>query len=74
MQYNMIRYNTIPEGIEWVVIRKGRIVASGIDISIDSAKINAEKAIIDAFKADILQNKVLLGHGNNQLSLIGTDK
>lgn len=74
MKYSMIRYNQILSGIEWIVIRSGKIVAEGIAASFEEAKPMAEKTLLEVIKAEKIETKVLMGHGDRRLDLIKTNK
>lgn len=74
MVLNMIRYNKTSAGVEWTVIRKGKIVAEGINSTMEAAKILAEQSILESFSAEKIETKVLMGQGDRQLSLMRTTK
>lgn len=74
MKHTMIRYNKVPAGIEWIVIRGGKVIAEGVNSNIESARILAERSIVDAFNTEKMSTKVLAGSGDRQLSLVYSDK
>lgn len=74
MKYNMIRYNQILSGIEWIVVRSGQIVAEGIAASFEEAKPIAEKTLLEIIQAEKIQTKVLMGSGDRRLDLVKTSK
>lgn len=74
MIHNMIRYNKTSAGIKWMVIRKGKMISMGLNSTIQASRILAEQSVIDAYKAEKIQTKVLMGIGDNQLSLLVTNK
>jgi len=70
MKYSMIRYNKVIAGIEWFVVRGGKVITNGVASSFELAKEEAENSLIKYLNADKIETKVLMGVGEKRLSLI----
>ncbi len=70
----MIRYDQHSDGVRWSVIRKGVVVAQGSSSNMTVATFSAEDAVISSFNTEKIATVVLLGVGENQLSLLKTTK
>lgn len=73
MKHSMIECTKLDSGFNWHVIRRGEIIAKGINSSVDSARISAEKAILDKFKPKQFNIKVLMKTDKRQLYLTYSD-